>query len=143
MIKLNKIRQNKTVNGANLSYKQAIFLSKYLISSTVQSACKQAKISRGTFYEWLKDETFKNTLERYRTEAVTEGYNLLKDALGRAVENLIELIDDPSPGVRRYVCKDIIEFNLKVKELQEIENRIDRIEKQVSLFGKGLSENAI
>jgi hypothetical protein len=133
---MNKSRQNETLTpeiSGNLTGKQSVFLSHLLTSKTIVDACKRAKIGRATYYQWLKDETFREALKTQRRALVDEAFDLLKDASIKAIENLIELTDERNPSIKRLACKDVIEFNLKVKEVQEIEERLDRIERQVNL----------
>lgn len=112
-----------------LNNRQLRLISNFLISSSIEEACKKSNISKATFYNWLKIEDFKIELKRQRDEVVKEALNRLKHAVTKATEELIKLIDSSRPELRRWVCKDIIDYTLKSIELEEIEERLDKIEK--------------
>lgn len=106
-----------------------------IASSTLEDACRKAKISKGTIYAWLKESAFKTELKRQRDEVVNEALDCLKCALTKAVDGLIGLLDSPRDDLRRWICKDIIEYSLKSIELEDIETRLDKIEAMI-LEGK-------
>jgi hypothetical protein len=140
MKSIDKTKQNQTPEkGNSLTGKQVIFLSHLLASHTVEEACKKAKIGRATYYQWLKDETFREELIRQRKELVDEAFGLLKGTLIKAVEEMTKLLDEPNPAIRRLACKDVIEFNFKAIELQEIQDRLGKIEEYI--LSKGNANN--
>ena len=115
-----------------LTNRQLLAITQIIASSTLEEARKKARISKGTLYAWLKDETFKTELKQQRDKVVKEALGRLKYAMTKAVNNLIKLIDSPRPSLRRWVCKDIIEYNQKTIELEDIEERLDKIERIIS-----------
>ena len=58
----------------------------------------------------------------------------LKGNAMEAAEKLIGMISTHEGPFLRRVCKDVIDFNLKIRELDEIETRLEKLEKYV---GKG------
>lgn len=127
-----KTEQNHTPDRVNsLTGKQVVFLTHLLTARTVEQACGKAKIGRSTYYEWLKDETFREEITRQRRELVEEAFGLLKGTLIKAVEEMAKLLDETNPAIRRLACKDIIDFNFKAIELQEIEERLEKIESYI------------
>ena len=115
-----------------ISNKQLQLISHLLSSPTVEQACKKAKIGRVTYYTWLKDEVFKQELKRQRDEVVKGAIDRLKIAMTKAVNGLIELMDTKRPDLRRWVYKDIIDYTLKSIELEDIEERLDKLEQIIS-----------
>ena len=65
-----------------------------LQNDSIEKAAKKTKLARGTIYNWLKQEAFKNRLEDGRKEIYTEGLNALKVATRKASVTLIELLDN-------------------------------------------------
>lgn len=114
-----------------LTNRQLLAINQIIASSTLEEARKKAKISKGTLYAWLKDESFKAELKRQRDEVVKEALSRLKKAMTKAVDGLIELMDSHRQDLRRWVFKDIIDYALKGIELENIEERLDKIEKYV------------
>lgn len=102
-----------------------------LNSPSIEVASKRAKVSRTTLYNWLKEDNFKAELKRRRDEVVNEALDRLKFALTKAIEELIKLINSPKPELRRLACKDIVDYALRSIEIENIEERLNKIEKHV------------
>ncbi len=114
-----------------LTNRQSLAITQIIGSSTLEEARKKARISKGTLYAWLKDETFKTELKRQRGEIVKEALGSLKNAMTKAVKELVKLIDSSKPELRRWVCKDIIDYTLKSIELEDIEERLNKVEQAI------------
>ena len=115
----------------NLSNRQLLAIGQIISSSTLEEARRKAKISKGTLYAWLKNETFKAELKRQRDEVIKEGLDRLKCAMTKAIDGLIKLMDSPRADLRRWVYKDVIDYALKRIEIENIEERIERIEQTI------------
>ncbi len=111
-----------------LTSRQVLAINQIITSPTIEEARRRARISKGTLYAWLKDETFKLELKRQRDEIVGESLNRLKCAMGRAIDGLIDLMASPRPDLRRWVYKDIIDYAFRCIEMEEIESRLESIE---------------
>lgn len=114
-----------------LSNRQIRLITNFLTCSTIEEACRKSSISKGTYYNWLKDENFRTELKRQRDEVVNEALDRLKFALTKAIEELIKLINSPKPELRRLACKDIVDYTLRSIEIENIEERLNKIEKHV------------
>jgi hypothetical protein len=115
--------QPKT-NKISLSERQLKAIP-YLISATSEGeACRQAKIAKHTYYEWLKQPAFKNELHHLRGLVVEDAVETLKARTSKAVDTLVKLLDDPNPTLQRNVANDILNHVAKFKELRELEDRI-------------------
>lgn len=115
-----------------LSNRQLLAISQIIASTTLEEARRKAKISKGTLYAWLRDDAFKAELKRQRDEVIKESLARLKSAITKAVEELIKLMDSSRPELRRLASKDILEYALKSIELEEIEERLDKVEQAIS-----------
>ncbi|MHC4618583.1 MAG: phBC6A51 family helix-turn-helix protein [Planctomycetota bacterium] len=100
-------------------------------SATYTEGCKKAKINKTTLYKWLREPPFKKELDRQRELVAAEAFGLLSQALTKAVENLVDLIDSKDVRVRRLACKDLIEFFLQHKENEELAERMGAIERRL------------
>jgi len=118
-----------------LTNRQLLAISHIVSSSTFEDARQKAKISKGTLYNWLKDESFKAELKRQRDEVVKGALDRLKIAMTKAVNGLIELMDIKRPDLRRWVYKDIIDYTLKSIELEDVEERLAKLEQIISERG--------
>jgi hypothetical protein len=105
----------------------------FLVSSaTYTEGCKKAKINKTTLYKWLKEPLFRKELDKQRGFVAAEAFGVLSQALTKAVENLVGLIDNTDDRVRRLACKDLIEFFLKHKEAKDLEERVTEVEKRLA-----------
>ena len=99
-----------------------------LEANSIEEAAKKARISRSTIYNWLKDEHFKECLERERKALFEEGLSALKGAAAKAAKTLIELLESKDRNTRRLAAKEIINFAIKAVETRELEERIIKLE---------------
>lgn len=112
-----------------LTNRQLLAISHIINSASIEEASCKAKVSRSTLYKWLKDETFKAELKRQRDEVVNDALDRLKGAIAKAVEELIKLTDAQREEVRRLACNDIITHTLKTLEIEDIEQRLEKVER--------------
>jgi len=115
-----------------LSNRQLLAISQIVASTTLEEARKRAGVSKGTLYNWLRDDAFKAELKRQRDEVIKEALARLKSAITKAVEELIKLMDSNKAELRRLASKDILEYALKSIELEDIEERLNKIEQAIS-----------
>jgi hypothetical protein len=100
-------------------------------SGTCTEACKKAKLSRDTLYERLKIAEFRTELERQRDEVTQDAFGLLSHNLTKAVETLTGLLDDNDKRLKRFAAKDVIDYFIKQRELDSLEQRIEAIEQRL------------
>jgi len=79
----------------------------------------------------LKEQNFKAELRHQRDEVIRSALNRLKGAITQAVEELIKLTGAKREEVRRLACNDIITHVLKSIEIEDIEQRLDKVERIV------------
>ena len=114
-----------------LSPKQLKALPIFASITNCNEACKQAGISRDCFYEWLKQPSFKEALNKLRNDLVQDAVTQLKVNAIKAASTLIKLTDrEDCPSVQRAAANDILNHVIKFQELQELENRISILEEQ-------------
>lgn len=123
------IRQNDA--EAKLTARQAKFLPVLLASPTYTHACRKGRISRDTLYEWLRQPEFKAELDRRRAELVAQGFALLSQSVTKAVETLVGLLDGSDARLKRLAAKDILDQHAKFRELDDLTQRIERIERRL------------
>ncbi len=113
---------------SKLTVRQTKFLPVLLASPTYTAACKKGKISRDTLYAWLRDPAFRAELDRQRNDLATQGFALLSQSVVKAIETLVDLLDGSDARLKRLAAKDILDQHAKFKELDELTERIERIE---------------
>ena len=105
-------------------------------SPTYTQGCKEARLNRTTFYEWLKNPEFKAELDRKREEIAAEAFGVLSQSLTKAVETLVGMLDNADDRLKRLAAKDIIDFIIRHKENEKLEKRIAAIEQQIASQGR-------
>lgn len=116
---------------SKLTARQTRFLPVLLASPTYTAACKKGKVSRDTLYMWLKDPAFRVELNRQRSELAAQGFALLSQNVTKAVETLVGLLDNRDGRLKRLAARDILDWHTKFKELDELTERIERIEQRL------------
>jgi len=96
--------------------------------ATVEAAARQCGLSERTVYNRLGDDEFKRRLERVRTDMVGRSAGMLTAAGGESVRTLLTLQKDSTPAVRLGAARTILEMGLKIRQLVEVELRLDEVE---------------
>ncbi len=104
----------------------------FIVSSpTYTEGMKKAKVNRSTFYKWLKVSAFKEELDRKRDEIADEAFGVLSQSLTKAVETLVALLDNKDDRLKRLTAKDIIDFMIRHKEIEDLDKRLTAIEQRL------------
>ena len=120
-----------------LTTKQAKTIPVLLAAKNYEKGCKSARISKTTFYKWMQDEGFAAEFDRQRGKIAEAAFGIIAQNIEKAVSVLVGLLDTGDDRIKRLTANDIIGHFLKHKELEDLEERIGRIEKQVETRGYG------
>ncbi len=105
----------------------------FIVSSpTYTEGIKKAKLNRTTFYKWLKCPEFKAELDRQRDEIAAEAFGVLSQGLTQAVEALVSLLVNKDDRLKRLAAKDVIDFIIRHKENEDLDNRLKEVEKRLA-----------
>ena len=115
-------------NKQNLTEKQLKAIPMILQAKTITEGVKKARISRVTFYEWLKNSEFKKEFTRQRQEIIDLALHELKTSASEAVTVLRNLLTAEGESVRLRTALGILEHIGKFIELEKLEGRIDALE---------------
>ncbi|MFA5252211.1 MAG: phBC6A51 family helix-turn-helix protein [Phycisphaerae bacterium] len=126
-----KQNETKTQNALTLTARQLKAIPFVVSSPTYTEAIEKARVSRKTFYEWLKQPEFKAELDRQRNEITAEAFGILSQGLTKAVENLVKLLDHADDRLKRLACKDVIEYILEHKTIDDLDKRLAAIEQRL------------
>ena len=129
MTKPNKNQQN--TKKTKLTDRQRKTIPIIVTNPTYTEGCKKAKLNRTTFYEWLKIPVFKAELERQRDEVTAEAFGVLSQGLTKAAETLVGLLDNKDNRLKRLAAKDVIDFIIRHKENEDLDERLTAIERQL------------
>ncbi len=123
----NKTQQNQE----KLTDRQIKALPFIIASPTYTAGCKKAKLDRKTFYTWLENPAFKQALDRQQKAISERAFGMLAQNVTQAVECLAGLVDGQDKRLARLASKDLLDYQIKFLELQEIEARLAAIEKRL------------
>ena len=115
-------------NQTGLSERQLKALPFFVTSCSDIDACRQANISKQTYYEWLKNPHFKAELKHLRDLVIEDAVEQLKAYTSKAVSTLVKLLDVDNSALQRNVANDILNYVARYKEIQELEERIEAME---------------
>jgi len=102
-----------------------------LAARTVEEGCRAAGVSKQCFYNWMKQEAFREEYRRRHSSFVSLAMETLKGNAVEAAERLSAMMSKEEGPLLRRICKDVIDINLKIREIEEIEARLERLEKQI------------
>jgi hypothetical protein len=119
------------MNNGKLTARQIKAIPFIISSPTYTEGMKKAKVNRSTFYKWLKEPEFKTELDRQRDEIADEAFGVLSQSLTKAVETLVALLDNKDDRLKRLTAKDIIDFMIRHKEIEDLDERLAAIEQQL------------
>ena len=122
---------SKAKNTAELTARQLKAIPHIVSSPTYTEGCEKAKINKTTLYKWLKEPEFKAELDRQRDEIAAEAFGVLSQGLTKAVETLVALLDHKDDRLRRLAAKDIIDFIIRHKENEDLDERLTAIEQRL------------
>lgn len=114
-----------------LSIKQLKAVTLLLTRHTRDEVVKELEISTETLYRWLRDPVFKEELRRQQDIIMEAALHILRSSMTKAAETLVSLLDEKGGELRRRVANDIISHVLKARELEELEERLEQVERVV------------
>lgn len=128
--RLHKVTKGNKMSELNARQRRTI---PFIVTSpTIVEGLEKARVSRKTFYEWLKQPEFKAELDRQRNEITAEAFGKLSQSLTKAVENLVKLLDNADDRLKRLACKDVIQYILEHKTIEDLTTRIEAIEQRLA-----------
>jgi ACT domain-containing protein len=130
LMDMNKSEQNLT----NLSRKQLKAIPVIISSKTITEGVKQAGISKTIFYEWIKNDTFKNEFISRQNDIIETALKELKGLSSEAVEKLGTLLrESVNENIKLKAIALIIEHTIKMKEIENIEERLRELERRLNI----------
>jgi hypothetical protein len=104
-----------------------------LNGATVADAARMAGISERTAWRRMADRQFQVALEAARGDMLTEVRDQLTRAGRQASETLVELLATATPPtVRLGAARAILELGAKVREQEELADRLAGIEERLA-----------
>lgn len=114
-----------------LNTKQNKLIPLIIKLGNIDKACKEAQISRQTYYDWLENEEFAAELKKQQDSFYNDALVELNNLVGDAVAKYRELINCQDKPLEFRVASAIIENRLKLIEAKDLQERIEAIEKAI------------
>jgi len=126
MIKIKEVSEK--LNNRQL---KAIIL--LLEGKSIEEVSKALGIAVNTMYRWLEKEAlFKKTYSEAKEKVFNEAIEDLKTGSREAVKTLLDLMRTGKKETARLgSAKTILELALRVKEINELEKRIEALEERI------------
>lgn len=118
-------------NRQGLSNKQLRAIPIILSCKSIAEGCERIKISRESFYSWLRDPVFKAEFIKQRQEIIDLALHELKASTSEAVTVLRELLKAEDESVRLRTAQSILGAVLKSIEIENLETRVSLLEEKI------------
>lgn len=105
-------------------------LAALLTCNTVEDAARRAGLSAKTLYTYLQDEAFKQRYEDGKAGLLKEATEMMQRNLHPTIAALRDVIDseDTPPGVRVQACRAMLDYTLKLTEVNDLDERLKALE---------------
>jgi len=126
-------------HGEKKDQKTERAISALLQAETIRDAAKEAGLAEATLHRYLKDEAFRSAYREAKREVVDQAVCQLQRSAGKAVKALSSIIDeqDAPASARVSAAKTILEMAMKAVEIEDLEQRIAKLEEAVKLRAEG------
>jgi hypothetical protein len=94
----------------------------------IKDAASEADLSASRAYVIAREESFRQRVSEIRQTVLDGAVGKLNDAIGKAVDTLVAVLDADSERDRVAAAKAIIAALAPVSELGELRARLDRLE---------------
>jgi len=121
----------KQTEANGLTRKQREAIPHLIGARSLEEGCRRAKLAKTTLFKWLKEEAFREALERTREEVISEALGRLKASITQAVDGLIQLMVAEEKSIRLRACQTVLDFVLRAREIEEVSERLTRVERVV------------
>lgn len=100
--------------------------------ATVEAAARQCDLTERTIYRRLKETDFRERLWNLRADMVQRAAGMLTAAAAEAVRTLLSLQKQGVPAtVRLGAARAILEIGMKLREVVDLQTRMDELEAMV------------
>lgn len=127
--------ESKSNHLYELNEKHIKAIEALLQEPTVSAAAKKAGVGQATLFRWLNDSQFSAAYKEARGRMLEGALTSLQSASVDAVNCLREVINDSSAQVSARVsaAKSVLDLGLKAREIFELEDRIEYLEKYLEM----------
>lgn len=114
-----------------LNTKQSQLIPLIIKLGNIDKACKDAKIDRKTYYNWLENEEFAKELKKQQDFVYNSALSELKNLNTDAVSKYRELLNCQDKSIEFRTASAIIDYTNKLIEGKELKERIEALEQAI------------
>ncbi len=119
---------------AQLTPKQMLAIP-YIVSAPSQrKGAQAARIGRNTVSRWMQDPNFRAEIEQARRHVADLAFAELNGLALKSVIALADLLESPDPHVRNAAVRTALQNSFRLKELNEIRNRLEIMDYAFSML---------
>jgi transposase-like protein len=101
--------------------------------ATLENAARQAGISESTVRRRIKDPEFQRKITALRWDMVQRAVGMVTAAMAESVKTLVVLQKETVPSSSRLgAARTMLEIGLKLREQNDLEQRLAALEEQVT-----------
>jgi hypothetical protein len=102
---------------------------------SIKEAAAQCGIAEKTAHAWLRESVFQAELRKVQDALTREAMTRVIGSVGKAVAVLESIMqdEDSTPAPRVSAAKTILEQALKIYDLENIQRRLDALEKEAGI----------
>lgn len=112
------------------SHGDAALVAALAAGATVQDAARSAGVSERPVYRRLDTDTLRRQLAEARSEMIARAVGVLARVSTAAANTLAGLLKAESESVRLGASRSVLELAVKMRESEELEQRIAALEEQ-------------
>lgn len=117
-------------HGQKISRNKERVIAALLSFPSIQEAAENAGVSESTVRRWLKDDHFTAAYRKARHQVVSQAIGKLQTNISGAIDVLMDIAEnEQAPASARVTAaRAIIDQSLKAVEVENVEERIERLE---------------
>lgn len=125
-------------HGAKLPRKQSEAIAALLLCETMEKAAQHIQVAPSTIYRWMQGDEFRAAYREAKGACVSQAIGRLQQASSEAVETLrtIMLDQNKPTSTRVQAAKIILETSIRGVELEDVDERIERLEQYIERQNK-------
>jgi transposase-like protein len=122
-----------TGHGQKLSRKKEQAIASLLSQPSIGGAAKKVGIGEKTLFRWLQLDEFKRAYKTARRQVIDQTIAQIQSVMSEAVQTLLSVMADSTTPASAKVsaARALLDIGFKVVEIEELENRIEKIEKNL------------
>ena len=121
-------------HGEKITQNQEKAIAALLKFPSIPEAAKSVGIADRTLFRWLKNEDFQEDYRKAKREVIDHAISQVQTVISSAVQTLKDIMinNEAPPSARVSAARTIIETGIKTIEIQDLDDRITKLEKILS-----------